>query len=336
MTSEPNARVEQIVLLTVVTCAAGCLLVCAPAGAQDGNHAGYEAAIASALEHYRARDWAAARAGFEAAHAIDPGARTLRGIGLCAYYAQDYVAAAIALEQALAESRHELSAEQRVQTLDLLNRTYARVARLRVRAVPANASVSVNDRPIPNDQQVPLAPGLHHLEVRLEGRMTHAEDFEAEAGEQVSLPIVLALAEPAPSPRAAAEDALRPTAESPIDALRAGTGDRDRLPTWIAGGATIAFATAALAFAIAGNAELDDIERECRLIGCSESARAALWQDSSIETFETLTNVALVATAAGAATTLTLFLTSSGAGDNGGQPAARSRPTAGVRLAGRF
>src|SRR5262245_58390371 len=84
----------------------------------------YRIAIETALERYRASDWQAARAAFEQAYAIEPGARTLRGIGLSAYYGHDYLAAANAFERALADNRQPLTAEQRAQARDLLGRAY--------------------------------------------------------------------------------------------------------------------------------------------------------------------------------------------------------------------
>jgi hypothetical protein len=85
------------------------------------------------------------------------------------------------------------------------------------------------------------------------------------------------------------------------------SSDASGLAPWIAAGATVVLAATAAGFGLAGNAELDELQKRCGQ-DCSKDEREALWNDSPIETYETLTNAALIAAAAGAITTVTLLL----------------------------
>jgi hypothetical protein len=292
--------------------------------------------IASALEHYRARDFSTARAEFERAHALDPGARTLRGIGLCAYYEDDFVRAALSFEQALSEARHPLDDEQRGQTLELLARVHRRIAQLRVRAEPPQAAILVDGAPIENDRRVPMPPGRYRLEVRLTGHDTHVQTFEVAAGEQMNLSVELAIAA-TPAVVLAPPPAVSPAPSPPYAApWRADEPAPDaRLAPWIAASATLALAAAAAGFALAGNAELEEVRQACRRAGCTDAKRQELWNASPIETYEVLTNVAIAASAAGLTTTVTLFLlTASETPET--EPRGRRARTVGMLLVGRL
>src|SRR5688500_9579869 len=52
---------------------------------------GYAEAIGEAIEHYSAHRWPEAQAAFARAHALQPSARTYRGLGLAAFYLQEFV-----------------------------------------------------------------------------------------------------------------------------------------------------------------------------------------------------------------------------------------------------
>ena len=54
-------------------------------GAQDKSNPAYSKALASAMAEYELGNWTEARALFEQAHELNPNARTLRAIGLCAF-----------------------------------------------------------------------------------------------------------------------------------------------------------------------------------------------------------------------------------------------------------
>jgi hypothetical protein len=267
----------------------------------------YDTAIATALERYRAHDWQTARAAFERAHALDPNARTLRGIALCAYYAGDYVAAAESFERALAATTKVLSAEQREQSALLLEHALHSVVQLRISADPPETIIHVNQRHVQNGERALLVPGAYYVVAALAGHRTHTEDLVLAAGQQLNLRIELS-AEISAAPRELPSDAhvLRQSApRTPSDSpqsARMGT-----LAPWIAAGVTVAFGATAAGFAIAGSSELDRLQGACRRQGCTAATRDSLWRASPIETYDTLATAALVATVAGAATTALLF-----------------------------
>jgi tetratricopeptide (TPR) repeat protein len=284
----------------------------ADAASSDAAGAEYERVIAAALERYAARDWAGARADFERAHAMRPGARTLRGLGLCAYYAGDYASAASSFEQALADARHPLSPEQRAQVSDLLARSFQHVGQVRVQVRPAEAAIRIGERAVANQARVLLAPGAYALEVSHPGHETHARSLDVAAGQDSNLYVELAaspgavttaplVASPAaPAPRAPERATPPPAAEH--------TDSASSPAPWIAGGLTLAAGVSAAVFALLTADERSDLQERCDRAGCDDPTRRVLWRDSPIETYETAVNVSLIAAAAGAVTTVTLLL----------------------------
>ena len=87
---------------------------------QEPSSPEYRSAIEEALSEFEAGRYEEARVLFLRAHAIEPNARTLRGIGNCAFEVSDYVAAIVAFEEALASDRRPLDARMRQQTEQLV------------------------------------------------------------------------------------------------------------------------------------------------------------------------------------------------------------------------
>jgi hypothetical protein len=117
------------------------LLPRAPARAQEGD---YKALTAAAIEEHSLGHYEEARALFSKAHALNPNARTLWGMGTAAFEARQYVDAIRLLQQAMVDTRKPLTASQRKQTEALLERAADYVVRVRVDVVPGNAQLSVN------------------------------------------------------------------------------------------------------------------------------------------------------------------------------------------------
>jgi len=299
--------------LSPLTPAVACLIVAIAAApavrADEADAASYDTEIATALERYAARDWAGARAAFERAHAHKPGARTLRGMGLSAYYGGDYVPAARCFEQALVENRYALSPEQRAEARDLLARSYHHIGQLRVRAEPEGAAIRLDGNSLESGEQVLLVPGRYPLEVTFPGRAPRAQEIAIDAGQQLSLYIELPPA-PAPAPSVPAP-AAPASAPATISAPRSPPPSPPpaRIAPWVAAGATVAAGASAAVFAILAEEEFDAVQDRCRRAApCDAATRAELWADSPIETYATLVNVSLIAAAAGALTTAALVL----------------------------
>lgn len=311
---------------------------CASARALDSDGEAYEAAITAAVAHYRNKEWQAARDAFARAHELRPSARTFRGLGLSAYYAHDDVAAATALQSALDDPRNALDPEQRAQVADLLERVRPRIAHVSINAKPETVVIQVDGLAITGQQGHFMLPGKHRLLVSAPGFLDYREEFEVSGGQRMSLRVVL---EPKPEekPVAAAAPAAalaaKRVAAADIAPLRE---DGFSIEPWmIAGVAAGVAGFVALGFALATEDELEDLQARCDRMGCTDEVRNRVWADSPIETYETLTNVALATAIAGTATSVALFFTLD-SNDDG--PASSSRTArvgrAGVRLSGNF
>jgi hypothetical protein len=66
------------------------------------------------------------------------------------------------------------------------------------------------------------------------------------------------------------------------------------LPLWIAGGASVLFAAAAVGFWQAGDGEVASLREVCRQQQCDAGQRAARIAESDIHAYEGLTNASLV------------------------------------------
>ncbi|MBX3271881.1 MAG: tetratricopeptide repeat protein [Sandaracinaceae bacterium] len=147
------------------------LVAAPPCRADDEPPAGYQAIIREAVREFDAERWAEARAHFERAHALFPNARTLRGIGMCAFEQRDYPAAIDLLERSLRDARRALTAAQRAETEDLLGRARVYVGSFRIVTDPPGAELRV-DGEVParaEDGRVTLAVGEHELLARAPG-----------------------------------------------------------------------------------------------------------------------------------------------------------------------
>ena len=294
----------------------------------------YEGVIDEALGHYQRRQWELAHEAFARAHALLPNARTERGMALSAYYAGDYLAAAEGFERALADSRRPLTEVQRVQARELMTTARRHLGRVAIVVEPADADVQLEGRALPpaHRDDVLLLPGNYRVRVTAPGHAESVQRVDVGAGDKLIVRIDLELLERhEPVPPVAVPAPVEHTTVV-YEAPEAG----GPWP-WIAAGATVVSALGAGTFALLGNEEFRDLESRCRIEGCDEARRRTLWDDSDVESYETLTNVALVVTAAGAVTTATLFLLDLDAPSEraGGRVQLRLAPGA-VGLSGRF
>jgi hypothetical protein len=156
-------------------------------------------------------NWSEARALFEAAHEMQPTARTLRAIGMCAFEEKSYAMAISFLSQALQDSRKALTAEQRKQTEDALWRAREFVAKYRLALSPSETSVRVDGHdPLVLEGKLLLDPGSHRLSFSAPGYQSSEQTLTARARDTAELVIELVAvgssdaAAAAPSPSAGA------------------------------------------------------------------------------------------------------------------------------------
>lgn len=159
----------------------------------------YRRKIAQAVSEFDAGNWAEARALFTQAHALDPNARTLRGMGMCAFEMRAYAEAIETLEASLAERRRPLTRRQRRSVEALLARARSFIGVYRVHVERADATLTVDDAAptLEADGSIVLPLGEHVFEARRDGYLTERRRVEVRGGEQLEVSLAL---QPEPPP----------------------------------------------------------------------------------------------------------------------------------------
>jgi hypothetical protein len=190
-----------------------------PALAQDYS---YDHLVAEALTAYGAGQWDEARRLFEQAHGIEPTARTLRTIGMCAFNQGDFVAALQNLEAALVDPRKPLTEELRAHVTGLIERANAEVGRYRLRLDPPDTKLLVDGKsPVLISQgQLVLTPGRHEIVAATPGHETVSRKLDVLPNDRAELEFTLGAAStdhptivPLPAPTGA-----QPAATAPAEA----------------------------------------------------------------------------------------------------------------------
>ena len=167
----------------------------APAAAQEPP-AAYRAIIADAVSEFDEGRWPEARALFERAHALYPNARTLRGIGMCAFEMRQYADAIRHLGWALTEPRRALTDAQRIETEALVERAGTFVGRFRVTTDPPGAEVRIDGETPRRGEggSVMLSVGEHTVVARAPGRDDATRRLTVTGGEDETVALTLARA----------------------------------------------------------------------------------------------------------------------------------------------
>jgi tetratricopeptide (TPR) repeat protein len=168
-----------------------------PASADAAESAEYKQAVDAALEEYRLQHFEEARSLFERAHAIDPNARTLRGLGMVEFERRHYVRAAELLEAALASKKKPLTDEQRKSVEELLGRTRQFISNYAVEVKPQSEALQVelDGKPVQlgADSKLALEAGEHTLRISTPDSVPHELRLDVKGGEQQTLRIQLEL-----------------------------------------------------------------------------------------------------------------------------------------------
>ena len=171
---------------------ATCLAVIPPARAQAPPEE-YRSIIASAVGEFSEGRWAEASAIFERAHALFPNARTLRGMGMCAFEMRHYPEAIRYLDQSLRSPVRELTRSQRHDTEELLGRARGFVGTFRLLAEPAGAEIRV-DGEVPRqgpEGHVVLGVGEHTVRATASGYRPLQRELMVGGGEDITVPLTL-------------------------------------------------------------------------------------------------------------------------------------------------
>lgn len=151
---------------------------------RDATESEYSALIESAVLEFEQEHYPEARALFERAHALQPNARTLRGIGKAAFEMRDYPAAWAALRASIASTARPLTPSMRTEAEELIGRCEAFVGRAVLRGEPEGALVTVDGGEAVRDETgaLLLAPGPHRFEIRVGGEPRVSQPIESVAG----------------------------------------------------------------------------------------------------------------------------------------------------------
>ena len=178
-----------------------------PPAAVSSQEQAYMDAINAGLEEYGQGRFGEARAFFLQAHATLPSARTLRGIGMCAFELGDYVGAISLLTDALASEVRPLDAAQRTHVEALLSRSLLYVGRLTLTLTPATATVQIDGAaPVMREGVALLNPGDHEITVEAPGVSSAVRRVHVESAAAITVTIDLTpppapVAQPAPRRR---------------------------------------------------------------------------------------------------------------------------------------
>jgi hypothetical protein len=192
-------------LACALSCAA-CLVCWSDSARAEGADApDYRALVSEALAEFDSGHFAEARALFLHAHAINPSARTLRGLGLSSFELREYRASIEYLEQALASQINPLQGELRTGTEQILRRAYAFVGRFTPRLEPAHARLRIDGVPLGSVPSVLLDIGMHVVAADAQGYLSETRNLQVMGGEDMLLMMSLP---PVPGPIAAAPAGL--------------------------------------------------------------------------------------------------------------------------------
>lgn len=164
-----------------------------PDGASAEQEGAYQELIRKGLQEYELAHWDEAKSYFAQAHAIQPSARTLRGLSLVSYELRDYVAALGFARDALASEVRPLTAEMRAELERIRAQADGFVCSLHVVLQPESAAIRIDARPAELDPEgrVLLNPGTHELVAEAPGFESASRSVEAQSGEKLELLLTL-------------------------------------------------------------------------------------------------------------------------------------------------
>ncbi len=316
---------------------AGWLLLAAlPASAQprandDARSAEYRRTIKEALREYELGNWNEALALFEAAHALEPNARTLRGMGIALFESRRYAEALTNLRAALDDPRNALIDELRRSTEEVLAKTERFVARVPLKLIPAAATLTVDGArtAVPATGVLILDPGEHELAATAPGHVQRTVRVQSKSGSNATVELVLApLSGTVAGARAAPsrEDGPGALAAAESRAGSDGTADALLITGLVAAGVGVAVGT------VTG---LLTLEEGKTLTGMCPDNRCDPELESDIESAETLgmvSNVAFAVAIAGAGLAVAGIALASGDDEEKPAQGARARPRVEVAL----
>jgi hypothetical protein len=161
--------------------------------ASSAAQASYQEQIRRALQEYELGHWNEAKAFFAEAHAMQPSARTLRGLGLTSYELRDYVAAIGYATRALADNVRPLTEEMLKEMRGILEQSEHFVGHAHLVLEPKSAIVRVDGKAavVEADGRLLLNPGSHELVSQAPGFESAARTVQTESGDNLEVELTL-------------------------------------------------------------------------------------------------------------------------------------------------
>ena len=154
------------------------------------------------------------------------------------------------------------------------------------------------------DHELLLNPGAHRLEAEADGYQHYVLELHAAGQSAQDLDVALVALGTADESKAPAGGEV----QAPASTAATDSGSSPRLWTWVVLGATGVFAASTVAFALLGKSAYDDVDKACGPGKCGRTEIDHRIDDSSVTTYQTLTNVGIGLTAAAAVTTAVVFV----------------------------
>lgn len=308
-----------VMSLLVIVAGAGAPVCVLADGPKPVDSPQYRKLVADGLQEFDRGNWEEANALFEQAHAINPNARTLRALGLCAFEARRYTESLQYLNAAMTDTRKPLTAKQRDELQESIDRAGHYVGGLRLTVDPPEATVRIDGKAVLVDPQKDIIVNAGTLEVEVS-----APDYKTEvrrvrigsqAHEALSVQLSPIRAEPSAPPEPAPL-APAPVVDAPVDDTR---DDGNPVGTWkwVTGGVAVVGIAVGVTSLILADADAQKWN-ECRDL--TQESCANRRSRSQGET--TIGIVGLAAGGAFAALTVVLFVLD--AKDGGSESAART------------
>jgi hypothetical protein len=245
----------------------------------------YRKAIKDGVSEYEAHHFEEALSYFRRAHQIYPNARTFRGIGMASFELRDYVTAVRSLTAAVDDQRKPLSAEQRKETQDLIDRCRLFVAVYSVQVAPRDAQVTIDANPLElePDGKLMLGLGEHTIEARLKGYRTRVLKLQVRGGERKELELPL---DPVSGPATrsplvtTAGATFEPSVPTPLPPLLKSSA----LPWLVAGGAAAVLSASAGVYWSMQATELSSCRNRPAGLRCTDESALVLQRNMGIAT----------------------------------------------------
>jgi hypothetical protein len=246
-----------------------------PADAQDKKPLPeYQQLIDRGLAAYQAQRPAEARSLFAQAHALQPGARTLRALGIADLALDNFSMAKDELEAALNERALALTDSQRTEVRDLLRWMQRNLGTLHLSFSPLHAEAKIDGRTV-KEPELLLAPEEHKLTISAPGFVPQERAFTVTIDRPMRLSVSLERAPTKVAPMALQEFATEPAeleaqptttklAPSPASPMR---DSGPKLWPWIGGAGAVLLVAGGTMFALgmSDKATVENAESSVRL-----------------------------------------------------------------------